>query len=450
MSVSSVTLDEVLAAAQVRGASLVPETSGYLALAIADASARLPFRLEDGLVHLSTEGTVKVARGTEVVEPEECAAIVRDILARLLGRSIGSMPGLSAAARPRQETHEGVEAVIADLEAALVPVNRAAARRALARLARETVKARESGRLRRRSTRPAAQREVRGSERPVEAPEARVAREGRPQARATASIASRSTVVEAPKPRRPEPREVAENPRAAAFGADEPQAVEVTFSEPPPDVAAPAAEAVEREAPEPVHEPTPTDAGAAFAHEELHEPTTIDSVAVVLEQARIAARAPMPTIDASDEGRSPSEAKRSRGPRRRDQEATFDAAQKKSVDDLVASFSVSGYDSDGTLRATRSTLKRLAGLDATPPPPSVAVRGKTPPPPRVAEVPEVTPVPTAQFGRSRRGFDVGRAAWVVVGLVLAGLLGHYVPTWLDRTGSAEPPAAPDTELSRRN
>ena len=70
MDVASVTLDEVLKAAQLRAASLVPETSGYLALAIADASARLPFRIEDDMVNLSTEGSVKVMRGTEVVQPD--------------------------------------------------------------------------------------------------------------------------------------------------------------------------------------------------------------------------------------------------------------------------------------------------------------------------------------------------------------------------------------------
>ncbi len=134
MDVLSVSLPEVLAASSVRAASLVPETSGYLALAIADASARLPFRLDDGLVSLTTEGTVKVARGSFIVAPEESARRVRDVLARLLSQSIGSAPGLASAARPRRETADGVDGFIRELEAALVPVNRAAARRALARV----------------------------------------------------------------------------------------------------------------------------------------------------------------------------------------------------------------------------------------------------------------------------------------------------------------------------
>ena len=91
MDVASVTFEEVLKAAQIRVASLVPETSGYLALAIADASARLPFFIEDDMVLLSTEGTVRVMRGTEVVAGEESARRLREMLAMLLARSVGGM-----------------------------------------------------------------------------------------------------------------------------------------------------------------------------------------------------------------------------------------------------------------------------------------------------------------------------------------------------------------------
>lgn len=146
MHVASVTLDEVLRAAAARAAALVPETAGYLALAIGDASARLPYRLEDGLVTLTTEGTVRVARGRETVAPEESARVLRDTLRRLLSVSAGTMPGLATAAGPRSE-RGGPDSVIAEVEAALIPVNRAAARRSLARLARDASRARDAGRL---------------------------------------------------------------------------------------------------------------------------------------------------------------------------------------------------------------------------------------------------------------------------------------------------------------
>ncbi|WP_437851201.1 hypothetical protein [Sorangium sp. So ce363] len=144
-----VTLEEVVAAAHARSASLVPETSGYLALAVSDATSRLPLRLDDRAVLLTTEGTVTVRTRGDAVAPAEAARLLRDLLARLLAVSAGSMPNLTATARPRPAHEQDPEAVARELEAALIPVNRNAARRALARLARETLRAKEAGRLRR-------------------------------------------------------------------------------------------------------------------------------------------------------------------------------------------------------------------------------------------------------------------------------------------------------------
>ncbi|WP_434042052.1 MULTISPECIES: hypothetical protein [Sorangium] len=144
-----VTLDEVLAAAHARCASLVPETSGYLALAVSDATSRLPLRLDDRAVLLTTEGTVTVRTRGEPVAPAEAARLLRDLLARLLAASAGSMPNLATTARPRPASEQDPDAVARELEAALIPVNRNAARRALARLARETLRAKEAGRLKR-------------------------------------------------------------------------------------------------------------------------------------------------------------------------------------------------------------------------------------------------------------------------------------------------------------
>ncbi len=107
---------------------------------------------------LTTEGNVGITKRGEILPPPQAAEGLRTILARLLSVATGTaMPSLSAAARPRPESDRGVEAVVGEIEAALIPVNRAAARRALARLARETIRAREQGRLKRASARPPAQ-----------------------------------------------------------------------------------------------------------------------------------------------------------------------------------------------------------------------------------------------------------------------------------------------------
>src|SRR5262249_55790300 len=100
-----VTLEEVFAAAGARAASLVPETSGYLALAVGDATSRLPFAIDDRQVMLTTEGSVGITKRGEILPPKQAAGGLRDVLARLLAVSTGTtMPSLAAAARPREES----------------------------------------------------------------------------------------------------------------------------------------------------------------------------------------------------------------------------------------------------------------------------------------------------------------------------------------------------------
>ncbi len=153
MNQACVSLEEVLAAAGARAASLVPETSGYLALAVADATSRMPYAHEDRGVLLTIDGTVMVPRKAPITAPPEAARVLRDLLKRLLATSTGTMPGLASAARPRSEEHD-VDRVVGDIEAALIPVNRAAAKRALARLSRETLRAKELGKLKKKSVPP--------------------------------------------------------------------------------------------------------------------------------------------------------------------------------------------------------------------------------------------------------------------------------------------------------
>src|SRR5262245_17549978 len=106
MNQACVSLDEVLAAAAARAASLVPETSGYLSLAVADATSRLPVASEDRAVLLTIDGSVMVPRKGAPIAPSEAARALRDLLRRLLAASTGTMPGLTAAARVRSEEQD--------------------------------------------------------------------------------------------------------------------------------------------------------------------------------------------------------------------------------------------------------------------------------------------------------------------------------------------------------
>lgn len=157
MNQACVSLEEVLTAANVRAASLVPETSGYLTLAVADATSKLPYAIEDRGVLLTVDGSVMVPRKPALTAPPEAGRGLRDLLRRLLATSTGTMPGLASAARARGEEID-VEHVVGDVEAALIPVNRTAAKRALARLARETLRAKEAGKLRKKSVAPPAEK----------------------------------------------------------------------------------------------------------------------------------------------------------------------------------------------------------------------------------------------------------------------------------------------------
>lgn len=427
MDVLSVTLEEVLGAAKARAASLVPETSGYLALAIADASARLPFRLDDDMIALTTEGSVQVARGSVVVPPQESAQRIRDMLARLLALSIGSAPALVGASRARRESPVGVDGFIAELENALVPVNRAAARRALARLARETARARESGKLRRRKTskRPPADREalVAAAEVPP-APRAPA-----PLPAPLPAAAALPTAVPLPAAP-PSTVQVAESLEADL-------AIDVELSPVPPAPAPAAPEPAVLAAPAPVEAPAaPAPAPIAappaaarqpaeFAHEEPEEPATICDAPVELTPE------PTPPPKRRKRGGSPAE---------------IALTNRSDVDDLLSKFVVSTLSSPDGMEKTRKSLKRLAGLDATPPPPTVEeLRKLTARPPQVAEKAtskaplrvELTPI--ARTHEKSRAFV---AVALAVGFVLAGLLGHYLPSWVGELRAESPEAAP--------
>ncbi|MDI3291275.1 hypothetical protein [Polyangium sp. 15x6] len=146
MNRANVTLSEVLGAAHARAAAMVPESAGYLVLSLCDALGNLPIRVDPAAVTLSAEGVVAVDRQGEVLSGAEAARGLRELLGRLLAVAAGGAPGLHAVARPRSQAAErGPGVVAAEIEAALVPLNRGAAKRTLARLARETARAVEAG-----------------------------------------------------------------------------------------------------------------------------------------------------------------------------------------------------------------------------------------------------------------------------------------------------------------
>ena len=132
---ASLTLDRVLAAAARRRAPVSIETAGYIALAVADALASAPAVVLPAHVHLTHDGDVVLRGAARRGDDQAAEQSVRALLAELLSVAVGASPALTSAAR--RTTHHGLEALIEELEAGLIPVNRAAARRTMGRLARE-------------------------------------------------------------------------------------------------------------------------------------------------------------------------------------------------------------------------------------------------------------------------------------------------------------------------
>ena len=139
-----VTLLEVIAAAKGRQASLVGEMAGYLVLGVADQVALAPRQIDPGSVELAPGGSVAVGSAA-ACSIERCEQSLRGLLARLLRQARSPSTALLRAAErtPRCD----LAALVRELESALIPVNRAAGRRSLARLQRETQRAVTAGAL---------------------------------------------------------------------------------------------------------------------------------------------------------------------------------------------------------------------------------------------------------------------------------------------------------------
>ncbi len=138
----SVTLSEVTRAAKAHRAPLAGESAGYLVLAIADQVLSAPRLVQPGEIQLAEDGGLRVLSGRASSDADAELALRQALDSLLLVASSGSAALTRAS---RRTLPVGLAGLVRELEAALIPVNRAAARRALARLHRETARALASG-----------------------------------------------------------------------------------------------------------------------------------------------------------------------------------------------------------------------------------------------------------------------------------------------------------------
>jgi hypothetical protein len=162
-----VTLEQVLLAARERKAPVTPETAGYIALAVADTLLAAPAVVREANVLVHDDGRVTVRGADRSADTVAAERSVRVLLGKLMQAAAGSAPALAAAAR--SHGGGGVEALVQELEAALVPTNRSAASRAIARLAREAARVPSAAgtattdQAPRRATRPASRPETKAA-----------------------------------------------------------------------------------------------------------------------------------------------------------------------------------------------------------------------------------------------------------------------------------------------
>jgi len=138
----SVTLSEVKRAARAHRAPLAGESAGYLVLAIADQVLKAPRLVQAGDVQLSEDGALRVVAGLASSDADAELSLRRALDQLLLVASSGSAALTRAS---RRTAPLGLSSLVRELEAALIPVNRSAAQRALARIHRETARALQNG-----------------------------------------------------------------------------------------------------------------------------------------------------------------------------------------------------------------------------------------------------------------------------------------------------------------
>ncbi len=142
----TVSLLHIVAAARAHLAPLAAESAGYLLLAAADHVATSPRSIQSHDVELLPDGAVRLRAGDGGGAGAEGAELaLRRLLAHTLEVSSSVGPALRRAAARNEPV--GLGHLVRELETALIPVNRAAARRALSRLHRETERALRSGAL---------------------------------------------------------------------------------------------------------------------------------------------------------------------------------------------------------------------------------------------------------------------------------------------------------------
>jgi hypothetical protein len=133
-----ISLDRVLDAARARRATLTPEVAGYVMLLAAQQLAAERSQVSAQSVLLDETGDVLVKRASAASELD-VEAMLRELLGALIAVCSSPPPAIVAVAE--RGASGDLRGLVAELSAALIPINHSAAHRALARLYREARRA---------------------------------------------------------------------------------------------------------------------------------------------------------------------------------------------------------------------------------------------------------------------------------------------------------------------
>lgn len=137
MTADGMGIGELVDALQRRGERLPFEIGAFVALEACEASLRSPVRLAPEDVRVTGEGQVMISTDAAKAAPGESASSLVSMLARLL---VAAGPGVppNLLRLVEQGTVRDLQRVHDEIEASLIPLNRGASRRVLARLVRES------------------------------------------------------------------------------------------------------------------------------------------------------------------------------------------------------------------------------------------------------------------------------------------------------------------------
>lgn len=132
----NITVRDIVLAVRYGDAALAGESAGYLILGAADLCLIQPQFVTLDSVSLTPQGSLQI--DGFACGPDDAEDALRALLGQLLAQVRGPAPNLHRISE--RVERRGVGGLVQELEAALIPVNRCAAGRTLARLVREATK----------------------------------------------------------------------------------------------------------------------------------------------------------------------------------------------------------------------------------------------------------------------------------------------------------------------